>query len=196
MMVKSFTSRSRFTEAPRSPQRKPGFHCCHGCSECWSGWDARIWVRFAGWASGMTWFSGSLPFMQMEVYMSRFFLAVNMWKLDLLLEGFEWPNDVIVQCLTNIEVLFWIVYFINSSIFGVRQAFLVEICEPIGLFMTFWRIICSDVYVCVYCICTYIPTCIYTPYYVLSSLWQGYDYVCYITYQPTGQITSKRLDVS
>ena len=48
MMVKSFTSRSRFTEAPRSPQRKPGFHCCHGCSECWSGWDARIWVEICG----------------------------------------------------------------------------------------------------------------------------------------------------
>lgn len=157
-MVKSFTSRSRFTQAPRSPQLKPGFHCCHGCGECWFGWDARIWVEICGLSfRDDVIFRLTAFYADGNLYVKGFLLAVNMWKLDLLLEGFEWPNDVIVQCLTNIEVLFWIVYFINSSIFGVRQAFLVEIYEPIGLFMTFWHIICSDVYVCVYCIHIYIP---------------------------------------
>lgn len=74
MMVKSFTSRScPFTLQLHGsgPAVSPGFHCCHGCSERWSGWDARIWVEICGaelqgWR--MTWFSGSQPFMQMEVY--------------------------------------------------------------------------------------------------------------------------------
>ena len=150
-----------------------------------SGW------RFAGWASGMTWFSGLQPSTSRVFFGGEHvkigFAFGRLWMAKRCDSAvFDQYRSSVLNCIFHQLLHLWS----RASFSGWN----LWTNRPFYDMLTYYMFRC--ICLCILYIYLYIPTCIYTPYYVLSSLWQGYDYVCYITYQPTGQITSKCLDVS